>query len=178
MPDQRRLYIDSCCFIDMVKIGVGKTLTEDREQDVWFLKRLLEANRDGEVQIFSSTLTIAECTHVGDNKLSDGVKSQFSRLLTSGQYLRLVQLTPFIAESARDLRWEKGINLKGADSIHAASDLEMHCEEFLTSNGRFERINAYTRQFTRLGLSIKTGRNTDCLPAKYRQLHLDDQKPS
>jgi len=174
MADLRKVYIDACCFIDMVKVGVGQTLTQDRERDVWFLKRLLEANRDSEVSIFTSTLSIAECTHVGETKISDGVKSQFSRLLMSGQYLRLVQMTPFIAEKARDLRWDSGINLKGADSIHAASALEMKCEEFLSTNGRFQRINAHNKALVKLGMTIRHGRNTQCLPPKYLQLELDD----
>jgi hypothetical protein len=176
MADLCRVYIDACCFIDMVKISVGHTLTQDRESDVWFLKRLLEANRDGEVEIFTSTLSIAECTHIGEAKISAAVKSQFSRLLMSGQYVRLVQMTPFIAERARDLRWDSGINLKGADSIHAASALEMKCEEFLSSNGRFARINNHSKTFAKLGMIVRRGRETACLPNKYRQLNLEDGK--
>lgn len=62
-----------------------------------------------EVHLFTSTLTIAECRHVGDTVLTEEVKSRFNRLLMSGQYLRLVQMTPFIASDARDLHWVHGI---------------------------------------------------------------------
>src|SRR4051812_11048096 len=90
MADLARVYIDSCCFIDMVKVSIGTALVADREKNVWYLKRLLEANRDREVEIFTSAITIAECTHAGEEKIKDSVKSQFARLLTSGQYVRLV----------------------------------------------------------------------------------------
>ena len=100
MADRRKVYIDSCCFIDMVKTAVGTTLAGDRVSDVWHLKRLLEANRDKEVEVFTSTLTIAECTHVGDHRPSDKVMAVFSDLLSSGQYVTLVQVTPFMAEDA------------------------------------------------------------------------------
>src|SRR5262249_7650853 len=123
MADVRKTYVDSCCFIEMVKTKLGKTLTQERELDVWFLKRLLEANRDKEVEIYTSTLTIAECSHGGDGDISPTVKSEFDRLLMSGQYVRLVQMTPFIAVDARDLRWTHGIALRGADSVHIASAL-------------------------------------------------------
>jgi predicted nucleic acid-binding protein len=178
MADAARVYIDSCCFIDMVKVSVGKVLVADREKNVWFLKRLLEANRDREIEIFTSTITIAECTHIGEERIKETVKSQFSRLLTSGQYVRLVQVTPFIAEDARDLRWKHGINLKGADGIHIASALDRKCEEFLSTDGRFKRVNEHSTRLARMGLKIKQGKDTECLPEKYRQLDLEDEKPN
>jgi predicted nucleic acid-binding protein len=156
-------------------VNLGKPTETDREADVWFLKRLLEANRDGEVHLFTSTLTIAECRHVGDKDISDDVKSQFNRLLMSGQYVRLVQMTPFIASDARDLHWVHGIiGLSGADAIHIASAIDRECEEFLTANGRLERLGKQTGQLIRFGLYSRRGKDTICLPTKYRQMKLDD----
>ncbi len=104
MAEIRRVYIDSCCFIDMVQVAITGQSTDNREVDVWHFKRLFEAARDKEVSLFTSTLTLAECQHVGDDKITDEVKSNFNRLLMSGQYVNLVQATPFIAQDARDLR--------------------------------------------------------------------------
>lgn len=175
MADVVKIYMDACCFIDMVKVKVGKSATQERELDVWHLKRLLEANRDKEVEIYTSTLSIAECTHAGDNDISPPVKSEFDRLLMSGQYVRLVQLTPFIATDARDLRWVHGINLKGADSIHVASALAMKCQEFLSTNGRLQRVGRAETTLARLGLHVRNGRSTLSLPDRYRQLALADE---
>jgi hypothetical protein len=177
MVDARRIYMDACCFIDMVKTKVGKVVAQERESDVWHLKRLLEANRDKEIEIYSSTISIAECSHAGDNDISPTVKSEFDRLLMSGQYVRLVQLTPFIATDARDLRWVHGINLKGADSIHVASALAVKCEEFLSANGRLQRLSGAGNILVRLGLHVRNGRQTQCLPERYRQLTLPDEPP-
>lgn len=175
MSEIRRAYIDACCFIDMVKTETGKTLASEKNADVWHLKRLLEANRDGQVALFTSTLSIAECTHGGDGDIGPEVKSIFNRLLLSGQYVRLVQITPFIAQDARDLRWTHGISLKGADSIHVASALEMKCEEFLSADGKLMRIGAEGGRLSRFGLYVKPGRDTACLPARYRQLDFHDE---
>jgi predicted nucleic acid-binding protein len=176
MADVARIYIDACCFIDMVKTKVGKALASDRENDVWFMKRLLEANRDKEVEIFTSTLTLAECSHAGDEDISAAVKAAFSNFLLSGQYVRLVQTTPFIGEEARDLRWRHGIRLKGADAIHVASALDRKCVEFLTTNGRLARLTTHQTVLAKLGLNVRSGRETQCLPDKYRQLALDDEQ--
>jgi hypothetical protein len=177
MADQRRSYIDTCCFIDLVKTELGDTLTTDKQSDVWFLKKLLEANRDGEVELFTSTLTIAECRHAGQTPVSEQVQSAFRRLLMSGQYVRLVQMTPFIAEDARDLTWKHGISLKGADSIHGASALDRKCDEMLTGNGRMIRLGGSGDALSRLGLAVREGRDTVCLPEKYRQLEFGNGKP-
>ena len=142
MPDLRRTYVDSCCFIEMVKTEIGQAVTTDRQQDVWYFKKLLEAHRDREVRIFTSTLSIAECSHAGKSNIGDKTKSEFTRLLISGQYVQLVQMTPFIAMDARDLRWNRGIALRGADAIHIASALAMNCEEFLSCDQKLIRIEA------------------------------------
>jgi hypothetical protein len=176
MADLRRVYIDSCCFIDMVKSVIGSVLSE-REKDVWTLKKLLEAHRDREVRVFTSTLTIAECTHAGETVLSDKVKSEFTRLLMSGQYIQLVQVTPFIATDARDLRWNHGVSLGGADGIHVASALVMKCEEFLSCDAKLTRVEAQGDKLRALGLIPKRGAATLCLPEKYRQLGLGDGAP-
>lgn len=169
MADIRRIYVDTCCLIDLVKVEIGRGLDADRENDVWHLKKLMEANRDGEVQLFTSTLTIAECRHAGEKPVTDAVKSQFERLLMSGQYLRLVQMTPFIAQDARDLTWKDGINLAGADSIHVATALDRKCEELLTTDGRIGKLGAQAPALRNRGLVCCYARNTQCLPPKYRQ---------
>ncbi len=174
MADLRRVYVDSCCFIDLVKIDIGKALAANKEHSVWFLKRLLEAHRDGEVFICTSVLTIAECQHAGEVDISENVKSIFNRFLMSGQYLRLAQITPFTAQDARDLRWVHGISgLRGPDSIHIASALEMKCEEFLSDDGRLVRAGKESGPLSRLGLYVKEPKDTACLPAKYRQMELN-----
>lgn len=179
MADLRRIYVDSCCFIDLVKTDIGKMLSTDKEHNVWFLKRLLEAHRDGEVFVCTSVLTIAECRHAGEEDISEQVKLLFNRFLMSGQYVRLAQLTPFTAQDARDLGWVHGISgLRGPDSIHIASALEMKCEEFLSDDGRLGRVGKQSGPLSRFGMYIKQPKDTSCLPAKYRQMELKDGQDS
>lgn len=176
MADLRRVYVDTCCLIDLVRVAVGKNDGSVKENDVWHLKRLMDANRDGEVILFTSTLTIAESRHAGESPPSDAVKSQFTRLLMSGQYLRLVQMTPFIAQDARDLSWTHGINLKGADSVHVASAIAAKSEELLTTDGRMGRVGAHAAALMRFGLTCREPRDTVCLPQRYRQQDILDDR--
>jgi hypothetical protein len=176
MADKPRIYSDSCCFIDMAKQEVGVTFNADRTNDVWHLKQLLQATRDGEISTFTSTLAIAECTSV-DGSVTQKVKDIFTRLLMSGQYVVLVQPTPFIMQEGRDLKWIHGINLRGADSVHVASALDRKCDEFITTDDQAKKLDAWLK-LQGMGLRIICGRETQCLPSKYRQipLGLDDGK--
>jgi predicted nucleic acid-binding protein len=171
MADNPRLYLDSCCFIDMVKVNIGRTVTGDRQNDVWYLKQITQANRDGEIDVYTSVITIAECTHAGDGYISAQVRTSFQSLLMSGQYVRLVQPTPFVAADARDLKWIHGISVRGADAIHIASALDRKCEEFITTDDQAKKLAAKDTLLA-LGLPIIRASETKCLPDKYRQLGL------
>ena len=118
----------------------------------------------------TSTLSIAECTHVeGDTSLK--VRTEFTNLLMSGQYIVLVQPTPFIMTDARDLRWGKALTLKGADAVHVASALDRKCNEFITTDKMAAKLNTNT-SIAASGLKALAARNTQSLPDKYRQQSL------
>ena len=170
MADNCGIYLDACCFIDMVKEAVGQTLAADRTADVWYLKQITQACRDGELDVFTSVISIAECTHA-DGDMSARVKTSFEFLLMSGQYVKLVQPTPFIATDARDLRWRHNISLRGADAIHVASALDRKCEEFITTDEQAKKMAAKATLLT-LGLRVIRASETKCLPGKYLQLGL------
>lgn len=170
MAQLKRIYFDNTVFVDVVKTDLGKAVTADRTSDVWMAKRMMEAHRDKEIQVLTSALTIAECTHGGEGDVSERAQFPISKMLTSGDYVHLVQMTPFVAIGARDLRWKHGINLKGADGIHAASAISEGCREFLTSDGRFDRLHIHREAFDALGLRVVRARDAQSLPAKYRQI--------
>jgi hypothetical protein len=89
MADAKRSYLDSCCFIDVAKQTIGN-LPSNRNEATWYVWKLLEANKSREIEVFTSTLTIAECTHA-DSVMNQKVRELFTRLLMSGQHARLVQ---------------------------------------------------------------------------------------
>ena len=172
MASKSAVYMDACCFIDMAKQAVG-ILESGRGNDVWHLRKLLEANGAGDVRVFTSVLSIAECvaTDPGQTNIPDDTKQLFRRLLMSGRHVTLIQPTPFVGERARDLRWDHGILLRGADALHVASSLEVGCAEFLTTDGQISKskMQAAISPLEALGLKVVRGSDTRALPGHYRQ---------
>ena len=90
----KKIYMDSCCFIDMVKVDLklsSAPTDPERVDDVWYLKRICDAAKNNDLRIFSSTLSLAECIHGGDHKgnkiINDDVKNLFEKFLSSGQII-------------------------------------------------------------------------------------------
>jgi hypothetical protein len=72
MSTSPRLYVDSCCFIEAVKLRWGIPLSGDekeanvRADDCWFFRKLSDASRDGAIQLVTSILSVAERPHVDE----------------------------------------------------------------------------------------------------------------
>jgi len=56
-----KIYFDACCFIDIVTHQLGGKIEAGRENHTWYCYNLLKASQNGEIQVFSSQLTIVEC---------------------------------------------------------------------------------------------------------------------
>ncbi|MBU1156455.1 MAG: PIN domain-containing protein [Proteobacteria bacterium] len=175
MTEAVKIYFDSCCFIDMVKYQRNSDLIREpgRKQDIWFMGRLCDACLAGDIEIYTSTLTIAECLHGGDGVIDEEVQELFIKFLTSGRVVTTISADQFVAEYARDLRWVHGINLKGADGIHIASSMILNCAEFITTDAKItNEVSKFGRAIEALhgaGVKVVRASETQYLPDKYRQ---------
>ncbi len=163
-----RIYVDACPIIDLVKHRLGMHSTDDRQKDAWFTDRLIQAAKQQKVELFTSTLTLAECTHVQDQRKDKEAQPFFIGVLASGKSgFALVQPSVMIAEQARNLRWLHGLALKGADAIHTASALAMKCDEFITTDdkGLLKRAEALAT----LNLRVCRPSDTKLLPPEFLQ---------
>ena len=176
MATRSKIYIEACPLIDVVKVKFRGTkafnnLQEEeqkiRENDVWFIQQILRAGLEKDVEIFTSAISIAECTHVGDKPVQPKVKELFRAVLLSGQAMKLIEPDLFVCEDARNLIWDHDIHLKGADAIHIASALSKDCEEFLTTDTRITDNAGIIKTIT--GLRIVRPSETILLPDSYRQ---------
>jgi predicted nucleic acid-binding protein len=177
MPSRPRIYLDSCCYVDVAK-GADKVKAEapGREGHIWWIETLITAAISTDIEIVASTMVIAECLHVGDGaNIPEDAKETFRRLLTSGQII-LVAPDIFIVERARDLRWVDGINCGGGtDGVHVATALENGCQEFLTTNtGKGPAKPDSINRLAAKGLRVIPPPLTSVLPDKYRQPLLAD----
>lgn len=163
-----RIYVDACPLIDLVKYRLKMGSSDEREKDAWFTDRLIQAAKQRKLELFTSTLTIAECTHVHDQKKDKEAQPFFLGLLASGKSgFALVQPTVAIAEQARNLRWIHGLALKGADAIHVASALAMKCDEFITTDGK--GLLKRAELLAALGLRVSPPSATGLLPPEFLQ---------
>lgn len=169
MANKPIVYMDSCCFIDVAKQAVGNLPTE-RDNDVWHIKKLLEAHRAADIIVYTSVLSIAECvaTESGQANVPEDVQARFRNLLVNGQYVTLAQPTPRTGQIACDIRWNDHLVLSGADAMHIATALEIHADEMITSDGRL--MAGVAAHFAGNGrLRIISASDTACLPSRYRQ---------
>lgn len=166
-----RVYIEACPFIDMAKHRAEMLSGDEDEQNVWFTKQLIKAAKDNKIEVLTSSLSIAECTHVQAPNApdpSEDIKRFYDGLLNSGKSgIKLVQPTVAIMEKARNFRWVDGIYLKGAaDAIHVASALAMRCSEFITTD---TKILKHHTKLQDLNLIVCKPKETKLLPPEYQQ---------
>lgn len=163
-----RVYSDANPIIELAKFAKG-TSNPLFQEDVWVMKQLLKAADNNVVDLYTSTISVAECVAAGDDW---GIDTQefFVGVLTSGRMFKLVQDSIFVAERARDLRWKDNIRLGGMDAIHIASALESKCTEFLTWDAGIgtNKFTARASALAALGLSVIFPRDTKLLPSSYR----------
>lgn len=143
-----RLYFDACCFIDMLQFGLKVSPKPDRALHVEYCRRLLDAARKGDVKVYTSMLTAAECICLKDETdpsnhkrvVTDEVKRLITGMLQSGRSgVEPVQATPAIVNRARDLEWTHGAQFTTMDSLHIATALAMGCDYFVTTDDKLDK---------------------------------------
>ena len=185
MSSEPRIYIDACCFIDMVAHDISIGVRSGRDSHVYYCRKFLEAARGKEANVFTSSLTVAECIDIRDESkpnnfsrvLTDEVKRLFEGMLLSAKSgVMPVQPTPRIVKAARDLRWKHGATFTPLDSLHIATALEMKCGHFLTTDCKLKAKNIDIEKV--LGLVVCTADSiASLLPSKYSQLPLYTPQP-
>ena len=161
-----RIYIDSCYFIDAIKYRAGFSVDPDRSNDLKYVRACLEAVRAGDVEVITSTLTIAEVRRA-EGTPDDDVKRLIRSVLTSGRLVKLAEVTQTVGEKARDLHWDYGINLSGADAVHVATAIITECKELMTLDARKKSPHVYAAEIAALGVRVIRAANTHVLPPKY-----------
>jgi predicted nucleic acid-binding protein len=173
-PAKPRIYMDSCCFIDIARHElVPATVKDERLKDIWFYRQMLKATIEGNLLLYTSQLTSNECLHL-DGDASAEVQQCFERVLDARNGVVPVASTHFVTEEAKHLRWKHGLNLNPMDSIHVASAIRIKAKEFITTDGEgrstggsiFADKDALLKEF---GLRVCLARDSVELPGDYKQ---------
>lgn len=175
MTAKSRIYIDTCCIIQNVKGSIDEN-DGFSQRDLDYVKMILEAGLKGDVELFTSSVTVAECLHTGDGtNIPDEAKRLFKTILSSGRIMTLKYADLFVVERSRDFRWVHGISLKPLDSIHLATALETKCAEFWTGDCFGGTEGEKRKQLSEaFDIKIILPSETTLLPSDYRQKELFD----
>jgi predicted nucleic acid-binding protein len=163
------IYSDANPIIELAKLSKG-THDLTRASDLDFLQKILAAANNKDIELFTSSISIAECVAAGDDWGPD-VQKFFMGTLTSGRMFKLVQDSIFIAEQARDLRWKHDLRLKSADAIHVASAIDAQCTEFLTWDTDISKpkVADKIKVLSNFGIAVITPMQTKLLPPLYAE---------
>lgn len=112
MPKPIQRYWDSDCFLGWFNAEPEK---------VSRCKGTVEKAHRGEIELVVSAITLVEVIRLKGKPRLKKASEQKIREFFENDFILLVNVDKFIAESARQLIWEK--NLKPKDSIHAATAL-------------------------------------------------------
>jgi PIN domain len=170
MPNSPKVYLESCCFIDLAKQRIGVPLPDAaREKEIWFCRQILRAGRAGDMSVYTSALTTIECLHI-DKQYTPEIQRAFTTLLSGASGVIPVQPEIFVIERARDLRWIHKVELKPLDGMHVASALEAGCVELITTDeGIHKKMKGPEITALNVGLRAILASQTQTLPAQYRQ---------
>ena len=120
----RRVYWDSCIFIDAIQQTPSLSDT---------LRQIIADARAGTAQIITSTFTLAEVIGSKDAASRNPALESTIRELFNHRYIVLRPVDKHIAEQARQIARDNG--LKPADAIHVATAIESEVQVMHTRDG-------------------------------------------
>lgn len=173
------VYMDACCYIDLVKEAMSQPVLASRKPHVYYCRKFLEAARAGEARVFTSTMTVVECVKLNGMEMpsaskadDEKVKTLFRGMLLSARSgVMPVIPTIVIVEGARDLRWNHGITCKPMDAMHIATAVNQRCTHFITTDSRLGEENI--AKIAALGLTVcQADHIAHLLPTHHRQYPL------
>ena len=162
-----RIYSDANPIIELARYQRG-THDPNREHDLWIMRQAMSAAQNEEIDLFTSSISVAECVAAGDD-WGPEVQEFFVGALSSGRMFKLIQSDIFVAERARDLRWKDNVRLSGMDAIHVASAILWGCGEFFTWDRGIntDKLAAKRAILEQNGINVVAPSGTKLLPSYY-----------
>lgn len=130
IPSGSSVYIDTAPVIYSV----------EKHKDYWdLLIPLWQSAKKGEIELFTSGLTLLEVLVQPLRQENTGLVSAYENLLTNTEII-VQSITTDVLRSAARLRASD--NFKTPDAIHAATALASGCTHFVTNDPTFTRLSS------------------------------------
>jgi predicted nucleic acid-binding protein len=136
MPSVRRVYWDACVFLSYIN-GV-----ENRRSQI---EALLEGAKNGDFEIITSTVSLAEVAFSASEKEGMALDSTVERQIAGmwGPPLKLVEFSPPIGVRAAALvraAMVRGMGLRPMDAIHLSTAEQMAAASFHTYDEALQKF--------------------------------------
>ena len=143
MPDSlRRIYLDSCVFLDYIDDVPGKAST---------IEAIFTEGRRVDTTLFTSIVTPVEVAFAAieqQNRALDPIEEEnIEKLWHPGHPVQLVEYYRLIGDDARALirnAMLKGWSLQAMDALHLSTARRMDCTEFFTYDTRLTKFSEIT----------------------------------
>ncbi len=130
-PPSAKVYLDTAPIIYSV----------EKHADYWqILIPLWHALKEGEIEVFTSELTLLETLVQPIRQNNQSLVSAYESLLTKTD-VKLEPISLNILRQPADLRATQ--NLKTPDAIHASTAIASNCAYFVTNDGGFKRLSNF-----------------------------------
>ncbi|MGL4512978.1 MAG: type II toxin-antitoxin system VapC family toxin [Lacipirellulaceae bacterium] len=126
---------------------VGKTVAMDSAPLIYFIEQrapyvdwlrpLFQMVEAGQVSLCTSVVTLVEVLVHPIRSGDEALGKEYQDILLHGRNVTTVPVTATIAQTAAELRAERG--LKAPDAIHLATAVSQHAAVFLTNDRDFGR---------------------------------------
>lgn len=131
------------------KLALYSTLFVDTAPVIYFIEhnsnffKIVEAVfatvDSGQIQIFTSPITLAECLIFPIKQNSAELEKNFRELIVGANNTNFIETTEAIGICAAKLRVKYNLSL--TDAIQIATAIESNCEAFLTNDVQLKRVN-------------------------------------
>lgn len=129
----KRVYWDSCCFIDFLQ-GTGRGEV---------LKGVVDKKDSGELEIVTSVVTLTEVIKLGKGTAEE--RDAIIQVFNQDKGLLVVDLTKHLAEQAREVIWKYSFEKHKEDAIHLATAVYVNqfhkIDEFHTFDHDLLKLN-------------------------------------
>lgn len=146
---KQKIYCDSCVFLAVLK---------EEENRVHVINALFDQAKKGQIQIFTSALTIAEVLNLQGYKSPitkedrEMVRELFRMLDDKdNQLFEIFNVDPALAKRAQDIVWDHGIKPK--DAIHVTTALVYEANVFYSYDNTLCNKGLLETNFGRVQLS-------------------------
>lgn len=123
-------------------IGVDASIfiyfIEENPNYLELLKGFFKKNKEGEIKIVTSTITLLELLVQPLKQSRNDLIEKYKKIFEESENIELIDLSPEISEISAKIRAKKGI--RTPDAVHIGTSIYCNADFFLTNDKRLKSV--------------------------------------